>query len=104
MSFDGTEGSSITLTDAATMTANYRNSSTAGPIRAHYFGKDIINKILAQTDCMGIKIYYGLDSNNNQELVLVGVTSSEADMTSGTIADRALPCPNHCDSSSSLNS
>jgi hypothetical protein len=104
MSFDGTEGDSITLTEAAAMTARYRNSTTAGPIRAHFFGKDIINTILAQTDCMGIKIYYGQDSNYNQELVIVGVTSSETDMTSGTIADRSLPCPNYCDSSSSLNS
>jgi hypothetical protein len=104
MSFDGTEGESITLTEAAAMTARYRNSSTAGNTRAHFFGKDIINDILAQTGCKGIRIYYGLDSDYNQELVLVGVTSTEADMTTGTIADRSFPCPNYCDSSSDLNS
>lgn len=102
MSFNGTEGAPIELTKAAEWTANYRNSPNAGTIKAHFFGRDILETILAQTDCMGIRIYYALDDAGVQQLVLVGADANEKDQVNGTIADYALPCPMYCDTTSAL--
>ncbi|MGZ3861750.1 MAG: hypothetical protein ACXVPN_00300 [Bacteroidia bacterium] len=102
MSFNGTEGSFITLTQAATWTANHR---TANPnmVKAHFYGKEKLLAILNQSGCVGIRAYRAIDDTGVLELVLVGVTSACADMTAGYILDRSLPCPTYCDGGSSLN-
>ncbi len=104
MAFDGTEGEAITLAKAGGYTKDYRDEYP-GALLAHFFGKDIINDILDQNDCMGIRIYHGI-KNGKAELILVGATADEEDMiaTGDIIADVALPCPNRCASSNTLNS
>lgn len=104
MSFDGTEGGEITLAAAAVLTANYRSTMSTGDRIAHYFGRDIIENLLAQEGCVGIRIYYGLDTSGKKELVLVGVDADEDDMVNGKIADLAFPCPTRCSSTNDLNS
>lgn len=104
MSFDGTEGGSITLAAAADLTANYRSAMATGDRIAHFFGRDIIEELLAQDGCVGIRIYYGLDESGKKELVLVGVEADEDDMVTGLIADYAFPCPSNCSSANDLNS
>lgn len=101
MAFDGKEGEQITLAEGAAMTANYRNSDAAFGATAHFMGKDIINNILGQAACVGIRVYYGLDDQGNKQLVFVGVTANQNDMTSGIVADRNKPCPPFCDGSGS---
>jgi len=53
----------------------------------------VIEAILNQSGCQGISFYHGIDSNGNQNLVLIGTDSNEADMNSGIIADRGYPRP-----------
>ena len=53
---------------------------------------------------MGVRIYFGLDKNGEQELVLVGADSNEQDMEKGVIIDNLTPCPNNCSSANPLNS
>ncbi|MGZ3919738.1 MAG: hypothetical protein ACXVOH_06930 [Bacteroidia bacterium] len=103
MSFNGTEGSFITLTQGATWTANHRNANP-NMVKAHYYGKNKILTIFDQPGCVGIRAYRAIDDNGLLELVLVGVTSAGADITSGYILDRSLPCPTYCDGGSSLYS
>lgn len=85
-------GGSISLTTGAQYTAAYR---TAHPTwtKGHLFGKNILNNILGQSGCMGIRMYYGLDGNGTQQLVLVGVDASGNDMTTGIIGDKSDACP-----------
>lgn len=92
MAFDGTEGSQITLQDGAVMTASHRAANPNAKL-GHFMGKDLINQILAQAGCMGIRVYHGLDTRGNRELVFVGVDANENDMTSGIIADRMVGTP-----------
>ncbi len=92
MAFDGTEGSQITLQDGAVMTASHRAANPNARL-GHFMGKDILNQILAQAGCMGIRMYHGLDTRGNRELVFVGVDANENDMTSGIVADMSKPCP-----------
>ncbi|MCR9171794.1 MAG: hypothetical protein NXI10_04840 [bacterium] len=102
MSFDGTEGGSISLTAGAALTAEYRKQNP-GETKGHFFGKDILQDILDQEGCMGIRMYYGLDQDGNKELVLVGADANENDLTS-LVADLSLPCPGVCGNANSLNS
>jgi hypothetical protein len=53
----GDEGSSIDLEVAAEWTANHRLRHKGGLI-SHFFGKQILQQILSQPDCMGLRIYY----------------------------------------------
>lgn len=95
MAFNGKEAEVFPLDTAAEWTANYRAANPEGR-RAHFFGKDIINSIIAQTGCMGIRVYYALDEDGVQQMIMVGVNAEENDMFNGVIAERALPCPTYC--------
>lgn len=103
MAFDGTEGKQITIADASTMTKNYRTANPNG-VLGHFMGKNIINSILNQPGCMGIRTYHGINSNGVRELVMVGVDVHENDMISGVIADRSTVCPPMCSTNNPLNS
>ena len=101
MAFDGTEGGEISLITGSQMTAAYRAANPNSTI-AHFFGKEILNQLLEQENCVGIRIYYGI-KDDKTELVLVGVDSEENDLL-GLVADLSLPCPKTCSSPNPLNS
>jgi hypothetical protein len=106
MSFTGNEGESISLSTAATMTATYRSQNPYKK-KGHFMGSTILNSILAQTGCVGIRVYYGLDgtgSSATQELIFVGVDANGDDLYNGIVADRAIPCPSVCGTNNPLNS
>lgn len=102
MAFTGKEGEEFPLETAAEWTANYRKSNPNG-IHAHFFGKEIIEKILFQPDCVGIRCYYALDENGTQQMILVGVKQDENDLFNGVIAEKSWPCPPYCSNNSPLN-
>lgn len=99
MAFNGSEGEQINLQTAAAWTANYRQ--TGAVIRAHFFGRDILEDILEQDGCMGIRIYYALDDNGTRQLILVGANADEGDMYEGVVADIGGLCPPNCTSNAS---
>lgn len=105
MPFTGNELHAISLLDASILTTNYRNSHPSlDTIKGFYFGRDTIEAILNQIDCVGIRIYFGEDSLSKPKLVIVGTNSNEDDITSGLIAEFGVPCPNKCGSPNPLNS
>lgn len=95
MSFTGNEDHDISLDDAKKWTANYR-SANPGAIKAHFFGKQAIQDILNQTNCVGIRIYYANDDRGNKHLVIVGADASENDLYNGKLAEKSMPCPPYC--------
>ena len=99
MPFNGKEGSQITKQLGATMTAAYR-SKFPNEIKAHFFGKDILNTILSQNGCEGIRFYQGVNSNGDLELVIVGADANENDLLN-FVGDLSIPCPNECDNNNS---
>lgn len=101
---DGHEDHSISLSDAAEMTARYRAQMAPGQIKGGFFGRDALEAILNQENCIGIRYYYGLDDSNKQVMVLVGVDTDENDMVNGELAERSLLCPPFCNDSNVLNS
>lgn len=103
MIFTGKEDHSITLDEARKLTRDFRNNSDKQVVKAHFFGKDILQKILDQKNCVGIRHYQGQNNDSTSVLVLVGVNASGEDMTIGPIAELGRPCPPYCDENSSLN-
>ncbi len=103
MAFDGSEGQQITLSEASTLTANHRTANPNTKL-GHFMGKELINSILAQTGCVGIRTYHCVNSLGERELVMVGVDANENDIVSGIIADRMVGSPPNGGNLNPLNS
>jgi hypothetical protein len=101
MAFTGNEAEEFPLETAAEWTANYRATCAPGAPLAHFFGKNIIQQILDQEGCMGIRIYYAKDETGKKQLIIVGADSKENDLYEGIIAERSVQCPPFCTSSAS---
>jgi len=104
MAFNGDEGKVVTLADASVWTANYRKTIPADEIIAHFFGKNQLLKILNQKGCVGIRFYYGIGDDGIKNIVAVGATSDQNDMTNGIILEYAFRCKPYCSGGNSLNS
>ena len=100
MSFSG---NSITVLAAADLTANYRSNHPSA-VQGFYYGQSAINAILAQDDCVGIRIYFGEDEFGNPKLVICGVLADENDILPGELAEYGTACPPSCGSTNALNS
>ena len=79
MAFDGTEGGAIRLSQGAALTSEHRLRNPTA-LKGRFFGKEILNQILDQAGCMGIRMYFGQDEDGNRELVIVGADEYENDM------------------------
>jgi hypothetical protein len=102
--YTGNENHDISLADASALTARYRQQfTTTNPTLGEYFGKQSIQNLLNQINCVGVRIYYGLDASNNPKLILVGVNGAGNDMTQGSILDFGFPSPPHSSSNNPLN-
>lgn len=44
------------------------------------FDRAAFDQLLSQKDCVGIRIYYGMDEESNVKLVVVGVNKNEQDL------------------------
>jgi len=102
MSFTGKEDHNISLATAAEWTANFRATNPPAP-SAHFYGKNAIQAILNQPNCVGIRVYYALDSAGVKQLIIVGAKSDESDLYDGLLAERSAPCPPYCGSGNPLN-
>lgn len=101
MSFTGNEAEKFPLETAAEWTANYR-SANPNDIKAHFFGKNILNEILAQPGCVGIRVYHALDSAGVKQMIMVGADKYENDLFNGIVAEVSKPCPPYCPNGSPL--
>jgi hypothetical protein len=104
MAFNGKEGTVISLSTASGWTANYRNQMGMTDPKGHFFGMERFNEILAQTGCIGIRIYHGIDDNGQKVLIMVGAKANEDDIDNGIIVDKAVRCPPYCGRANNLNS
>ena len=63
-----------------------------------------LERILNQTGCAGIRMYYGRHPDGQPALVLVGVDEWGEEMLDGELAERSFPCPPFCPMGPSLRS
>lgn len=104
MSFEGNEGKVVSLHEAAVWTANYRKSIKSGETIAHFIGKNKLIELLEQENCVGVRIYYGLDENGEKNLVFVGADQNENDLIENIILEFTKKCPPYCSDKNPLNS
>ena len=107
----------IPLQDAIDMTTLYRQyketilATTYKNLnilpKCETFDRADLDDILRQNDCVGIRVYYGMDSNYKMHATIVGVDSYDADiLPSGSekILEQGKRCPTDCPPTSPLNS
>lgn len=105
MAFTGNEEHEISFEEAGELTARYREAGGASE-KGGFFGRASIEALLAQEKCVGIRYYYGLDTQNKRVLVLVGTDEDENDLVEGhnLCMEMSIPCPNVCGDNNVLNS
>jgi hypothetical protein len=102
MAFNPNENHSITLAAASVLTKAYRDANINSKIGG-FFGKDAIQAIIDQNDCVGLKFYFALE-NGNLTLVLCGAKADESDLFQGILAEDCKEDPPHHSTNNPLNS
>lgn len=69
----------------------------AGKAHGHFFGREALEKLLAQEGCVGIRMYHARHGKGHETLVLVATDTDGRDMWKGSVAEEAMPCPPYCD-------
>ncbi|HEX2609328.1 MAG TPA: hypothetical protein VHK91_18235 [Flavisolibacter sp.] len=78
------------------------------------FDRADIDMLLAQRDCVKLRIYYGADDDKKVHAILVGVNSKDEDIVGiqydgksdgddGIILEKGSRCPDYCPPTSGLN-
>lgn len=102
--FTGFEDHTITLAEAGTLTRNYRMASGGGAVKGRFFSRTAIEQLLMQEDTVGIRYYYGEDTEGKPQMVLVGVDAFGQDLTEGFVFGHALPVSRFHEEANPLNS
>ncbi|MDO3643809.1 hypothetical protein [Mucilaginibacter sp. L3T2-6] len=110
----GKEGGELDLEQAKTWIKNHQDRHPHEP-HSHYFGKEILQKILNQEGCVGLRFHHGHsgalgEEGGSRHLVITGVTANGSDMMNvkpaklnktemasvtafDTVGDQSVPCP-----------
>ena|SRR6218665_1521387 len=102
MSFNGTEGTPITLAQGKSLTSNYRKACP-NTTKGVFIGKDHIGDLLAQTGAKGIRVYFGSDPVEGNTIVVVAADASENDILD-LIIDNGKKSPPYTGNANDLNS
>jgi hypothetical protein len=87
----------ITREQARQMCRNYRDGERrGGPLRAGAFPRAVLDQILAQAGCEGVRIYLAQNDAGETTLVALGTDADGRDMDQGLIVDDVFPCPPFC--------
>ncbi|MGC4021192.1 MAG: hypothetical protein QM734_04250 [Cyclobacteriaceae bacterium] len=100
------DGDAITTQTSKQWIANY-GAKYPTSLVAHFFGHEILNQILGENDCIGIRMYYALNNSGVQQILLVGVNSKGQNILpsqingketdgGGSVGDMSYPCPSYC--------
>lgn len=97
MALNENTGSQISSTKAKDLIKAFE-AKNPGEIISSFIGGNYIKAILAQNDCIGLRIYNGYDeSNKKMSLVVVGVDKNEVELLAdGFIYDDMATCPPTC--------
>lgn len=102
MTFSGNEGQVITLAEGAELTARHRAKYPNGT-KGVVYGNDLIQQLLDNPGCVGVRMYFAQESDGSQTVVLVGVDAEGNDLLN-LIVENGIKCPPHCGDSNALNS
>jgi hypothetical protein len=92
----------MSTTEAAQLTQAFRDANPPDITVGGYFDRAVFDQMLSEPGVAGVRLYHGLNPDGSAALVVVGVDAQGNDLEDGTIAEKAMPCPPFCSSSSSL--
>jgi hypothetical protein len=79
------------------LTNTYQIAVSSNNVIAHYFGKDVVDRIMKQPGCVGVRMYYGKKSNGKSGIMIVGVNKSGKEFLPIILAGPGSFCPPICD-------
>ena len=88
--------SNISFQETKHIINNSQRIAATDAVIAEYFGKDVVDKILAQPGCAGVRMYYGKQSSGRSGVLIIGYDRTGKDMVSGVLALPHLSCPPFC--------
>ncbi|MES2794444.1 MAG: hypothetical protein V4683_00690 [Bacteroidota bacterium] len=113
--FTGTEpGIQITPDEGRKKAKKFKENRKKGLVKAHYFSRAVLEKILASPTNVGIRIYAGHDDKDELDNFIVAVNAEGDNVFNGifsVIGDKDMPssdsgiyaspnpCPNKCPTS-----
>lgn len=103
MALTGKEGGPIERADARRWTANYRASGT-GKTNSHLFGAETVKQLLEQPGCVGLRLYYALNDEGQQQMLLVATDAEGSDLPESDVLDKSMICPPDCMAGGDLDS
>ena len=102
MALTASTGTFITILQATAMWGSWASNQATAQLTVNSanpkgfgFGSEKLIDILDQTDCIGIRIYNGINGSG-KNLIIIGVDSSGDDMAAGLILDMSQVCPPDC--------
>ena len=97
VSSTGYKNQIISFQDAMGILKTSERIAASDAVIAQYFGKDLVDKILAQPGCVRVRMYYGKHANGKPGVLILGVNKYGKDMVSGILAMPTKPCPPYCE-------
>ncbi|MBU1356877.1 MAG: hypothetical protein KJ620_09955 [Candidatus Edwardsbacteria bacterium] len=94
--FTGKEEHKVSFKKAQALIKAYQKNKAKKEVKALYYGKDAISKILRQRGCIGLRIYYAKKTTGANTLVITGVDKKGNDIVKGPLAEFGFPCPPYC--------
>ena len=86
----GKEGEEFDLNTSASWTKNHRDQHPDQAV-SHFFGKEILQKILDQDGCQGVRIYHAYSEDGKRHAILTGATADGKDMIGDAPEPAAAP-------------
>jgi len=75
----------------------WRKGRKEDEVRGGHMDRAVLDRILAQPGCAGIRYYHARHPKGYDTIVLVGADKTGRALWDGGIAEELLPCPPHCD-------
>ena len=105
--FTGQEGGPISLETMKKWMGNHHDQQTTSfpgktVITGHFFGSEKIKQLLDEKDAVGIRIYYGINDEGTDTLMLVASRADLSDILpeegggGPIILDDSVVCPPYC--------
>ncbi len=83
--FTGDENHVISLEEGIGLTRNYRKTAGKDAVKGGYFSRLIIERILAQNGCVGVRLYHATHQDGKPTFVLSGVETNGNDLYEGVL-------------------
>ena len=96
-------GEYISKENAKQLIDRYKGTYGESIKRAFLYDNDLVEGVLNGDNCEGLRIYMGLNEDEEQCVVLVGTDSEGDDLTNNLILEIGKPCPPFCSASGYFN-